>query len=139
MCFDRERGEIDVSGASGSVSIKGPLTKCILPCSTLVSSQGIVRMVFGLPAKTIGLLINNDLQDRIYCESNTILSNLGVSRLFAGCECKASDLCNVRNELILDGNVYKKLEGDNLLDFPSEVVFVGNGERSSLFLYFIML
>lgn len=121
MYFTRERGVVDIPQEAGSVPIKGPLTKCIVPCSTLVTKEGFVKLVFGLPSSSIPSLLN---QHVLYCSSDTIVSNMGISRLFAGCECDVNKMDGVNNEMILNQKIYKPISGDNLLDLPSEVLFV---------------
>ena len=121
MYFTKERGIIDIPEETRSVPIKGPLTKCIVPCSTIVTKEGLVKLVFGLPSSSIASLVNKHV---LYCNSNTIVSNLGISRLFAGCECDAEKMSELKNEMILNQKIYKPINGDNLLDLPSEVLFV---------------
>ena len=122
MYFTRERGVIDMPEAT----VKGPQTKCIVPCSTVLTNQG-VKLVFGLSSSTLNKLISSQ---SLFCDTNTIISNLGVSRLFAGCECDATQMQALENEMIVNEKVYKMIEGDNLLDMPTEVVFVDEKEES---------
>lgn len=122
MYFTRERGVIDMPEAT----VKGPQTKCIVPCSTVITSQG-VKLVFGLSPSTLDKLISTQ---SLFCDTNTILSNLGVSRLFAGCECDATQMQTLENEMIVNEKVYRGIEGDNLLEMPTEVVFVDEKEES---------
>ena len=86
MYITQERGVIEVPEAPGAIPIKGPLTKCIIPCSTLVTKEGKVKCIFGLSQSSINSLVN---QKVLFCSSDTIVSNVGISRLFAGCECDA--------------------------------------------------
>lgn len=115
-----------MSETSGSVPIKGPLTKCILPCSTILGKNS-VKLVFGLSPSRMTSLVN---KHALYCSSNTILSNLGISRLFAGCECDAEKLDELHDEMVLNQKVYKPIPGDNLLEMPSDVVFVNPEAKS---------
>lgn len=128
MYITQERGIIEVPEAPGAIPIKGPLTKCIIPCSTLVTKEGKVKCIFGLSQSSINSLVN---QKVLFCSSDTIVSNVGISRLFAGCECDADKMDVLKNEMVLNQKVYKPLEGDNLLEYPSEVVFVqpGNSKK----------
>lgn len=125
MFYTYERGVIDMPDASESIPIKGPLTKCILPCSTILGKDG-VKLVFGLSPSRVTSLVN---KNAVYCFSNTIISNMGISRLFAGCECDADKLDELHDEMVLNQKVYKPIAGDNLLDMPSEVFFVNSGKK----------
>ena len=106
-----------------SISIKGPLTKCILPCSTIISSSSSSPIcIFGLaPSTTTALSLH---QDCLYCDKATVLCRHGLSRVFAGVELQADQIYNLQSEMVLNGKVYRSIPGDNMLELPSQMLFV---------------
>ena len=127
LYYDRERGMVDVpvnaESKTNSVSIKGPLTKCILPCCTLLSSAGIPLCVFGLSESLITPLT---LHQQLFCADHTVLCRDGISRVFAGVAVNAEKIPDMKKEMVLNQKVYLPVAGDNLLSLPSEVLFVDN-------------
>ena len=127
LYYDRERGIVDVpvntESKTNSVSIKGPLTKCILPCSTLLSSTGLPLCVFGLSESLITPLV---LNQRLYCDNHTVLCRDGISRVFAGVSINAEKIPDMKKEMVLNQKVYRVVSGDNLLSLPSQVLFIDN-------------
>ena len=122
MYIDAERGTVALP--SSTSPIKGPMTKCIVPCA-VTCSPAAVRMIFGLPHALVNPLVESN---RLFCDANAILSRLGVSRCFAGVECDESGL-RLAKEMVLNQKVYRPIEGDNLLTLPDEVVFVENEQK----------
>lgn len=120
MYIDAERGTVALP--SSTSPIKGPMTKCIVPCA--VTCSPAVRMIFGLPHGFVNPLVESNL----FCDGNAILSRQGVSRCFAGVECDESGL-RLAKEMVLNQKVYRPIEGDNLLTLPDEVVFVENEQK----------
>ena len=127
LYYDRERGMVDVpvnaESKTNSVSIKGPLTKCILPCCTLLSSDGLPLCVFGLSDSLITPLT---LHQQLFCENHTVLCRDGISRVFAGVAVNAEKIPDMKKEMVLNQKVYMPVAGDNLLSLPSQVLFVDN-------------
>lgn len=62
------------------------------------------------------------MSDR-FCGSNAVLTKDGVSRVFAGEAVKAG-ATPVSGSMIVNDEAYVPIAGDNLLSFPSKVVFV---------------
>ena len=60
----------------------------------------------------------------LYCDKATVLCRHGLSRVFAGVELQANQIHNMQNEMVLNGNVYRSIPGDNLLELPSHILFV---------------
>ena len=58
-----------------------------------------------------------------FCSSNAVLTKDGVSRVFAG-EAVEAKAVPLSNSIIVNGEAYVSVPGDNLLSFPSKVVFV---------------
>lgn len=94
LYYERERGIVDVP--TSPVPIKGPLTKCILPCSTLKTSSGEAVCVFGLPDSYMTSLAQ---QDRLFCDHHTVVCRDGLSRVFAGMPMDPSRLASMKNEM----------------------------------------
>ena len=121
LYYERERGIVDVP--TSPVPIKGPLTKCVLPCSTLKTSSGDAVCVFGLPDSYMTSLAQ---QDHLFCDHHTVVSRDGLSRVFAGMAMDPSRLASMKNEMVLNQKVYRAVPGDNLMSLPSQVLFVDN-------------
>ena len=112
--FDAERGRVEMAaGESHTPPIKGPISKCVLPCCTCVAASGDVKLAFGAAAKTAVTALA--AENRLFCDGDTVLSRDGVSR--------------VLGEMVLNQMVYRAVEGDNLLVMPNEVFFVENEEE----------
>lgn len=122
LYYDQERGTLALP-SSNAAPIKGPLTKCILPCAVTCSDK--VRMIFGLPRNAVNPLVESK---SLYCESNAILCRQGLSRCFAGVECDESGL-HLDHDMVLNQKVYRFIEGDNLLSLPDEVLFVEKEQK----------
>ena len=122
MYYDQERGTIALP-SSNAAPIKGPLTKCVLPCAVTCSDK--VRMVFGLPRNAVNPLVESK---SLYCDSNAILCRQGLSRCFAGVECDESGL-HLDHDMVLNQKVYRFIEGDNLLTLPDEVLVVEQEQK----------
>lgn len=60
---------------------------------------------------------------RRFCGGNAVLTKDGVSRVFAGEAVKAG-AAPVSGSMIVNGEAFVPVAGDNLLAFPSKVVFV---------------
>lgn len=114
-----------MTSSAQPISIKGPLTKCILPCSTITpssSSSSSPICVFGLTPSMITALSQH--RDSLYCDKATVISQHGLSRVFAGVELLANQIHNLQNEMVLNNKVYRSIPGDNLLELPSQILFV---------------
>lgn len=137
--FDAERGRVEMAaGESNTPPIKGPISKCILPCCTCIAASGDVKLAFGAAAKTAITALA--AENRLFCDGDTVLSRDGVSRVFAGVCCDGEKLEKLgklgkpgEGEMVLNQKVYRAVEGDNLLVMPNEVFFVENeGEEGML-------
>ena len=60
---------------------------------------------------------------RRFCGSNAVLTKDGVSRVFAGEAVKAG-AAPLRGSMIVNDEAFVPIAGDNLLSFPTKVVFV---------------
>ena len=127
--FDRERGLVAMPSSEASISLKGPLSKCVLPCSTLLSAEGDVKLAFGLPQSSVATLVNGR---RLFCDGGTVLSREGVSRVLAGACCRGQKLADLHDEMILNQMVFRPVCGDNLLVMPNEVFFVENEAQEAV-------
>lgn len=127
--FDRERGLVAMPSSEASISLKGPLSKCVLPCSTLLSAEGDVKLAFGLPQSSVATLVNGH---RLFCDGGTVLSREGVSRVLAGACCRGEKLADLHDEMILNQMVFRPVCGDNLLVMPNEVFFVENEAQEAV-------
>ena len=133
--FDAERGRVEMAaGESHTPPIKGPISKCVLPCCTCVAASGDVKLAFGAAAKTAVTALA--AENRLFCDGDTVLSRDGVSRVFAGVCCEGEKLEKLgklgkpgEGEMVLNQMVYRAVEGDNLLVMPNEVFFVENEEE----------
>lgn len=133
--FDAERGIVEMAPSeSNTPPIKGPISKCILPCCTCLDAQGDVKLAFGAAAKTAVTALT--LEKRLFCDGNTVLAREGVSRVFAGVCCEGEKLEKLEklgkpgeSEMVLNQEVYRAVEGDNLLVMPNEVFFVENEDE----------
>ena len=96
LYYERERGVVDVP--TSPVPIKGPLTTCVLPCSTLKTSSGEAVCVFGLPDSYMTSLAQ---QDRLFCDHHTVVCRDGLSRVFAGMAMDPSRWASMKNDMVL--------------------------------------
>lgn len=136
--MDAARGTVEVTvpatepeKPAEKVSKKGPLTQSLLRCGVVRDAQGNTVLVCGLSATQANEAISKGalwgcakaLRGR-FCSSNAVLTKDGVSRVFAGEAVAAKDVA-VTNTIIVNEAAYVAVPGDNLLAFPSKVVFLG--------------
>ena len=66
-----------------------------------------------------------------FCSNNAVVTKDGLSRVFAG-ELVEAAKTSVQDNIIVNGQACVPVPADNLAEFPSKVVFVGEKSASAL-------
>ena len=99
---------------------KGPITQSIIKGGLMVDKEGNTVLCCGLNNAMIKTALDSN---KLFCSTYSVLTVDGMSRLFAG-ECLPSTSKNMKNAVVVNNDVYVNVAGDNLLAFPSKVLFM---------------
>ena len=99
---------------------KGPITQSVIKGGLLVDKEGNTVLCCGLNNNMMKTAMDNN---QLFCSSYSVLTADGMSRMFAG-ECLSSSVKNMKNALVVNNETYVNVPADNLLSFPSKVLFM---------------
>lgn len=99
---------------------KGPITQSLIKGGLLTDKDGNAVLCCGLNNNLVKSALDNN---KLFCSSYAVLTADGMSRLFAG-ECLSSAAKNMKNALVVNNETFVKVSGDNLLAFPTKVLFM---------------
>ena len=99
---------------------KGPITQSLIKAGLVIDKEGNSVLCCGLNNQLIQAALN---KNALYCSSYAVLTSDGMSRLFAG-ERMTTTMKDMKKGLVVTNETFVNVAGDNLLPFPTKVMFV---------------
>lgn len=99
---------------------KGPISQTIIKGGLLVDKEGNTVLCCGMNNAMISSALE---KNQLFCSGYSVLTADGMSRMFAG-ERLAAPVKNMKNGLTVNNETYMNVVGDNLLSFPTKVLFM---------------